>query len=254
MYLKNHLKRLARRGYHGRKDDNNWLISSCFGPDCYKPERMTQFCDNSRVHLMKELELGMEKLEEMVKKFNGPGFKVVFYIRDPRGVYNSRHKLKIVEHNLPSANEQEICVKMSKDWDEFTNLQKKYPGTFTLLRYEDLALNPMHTAERLFDTLALDFDDEIRRWIREATNATNSWQDVNPEQSHEDNFDQLRILNYQTKRDSIKVPMQWAKFLPWEMVNKIQSFCGTLMNEIGYKLVSSEEQLKSLMDPYQFYI
>ena len=88
------------------------------------------------------------------------------------------------------------------------------------MRYEDLTLNPMKTAQRLFEKLGLEFSIPVQMWVQEHTQTV----DIlgNPRS---------------TTRDSKGAPFVWFNRLSVNEVIEVQEFCSDVMQAFGYKQI-----------------
>ena len=105
-------------------------------------------------------------------------------------------------------------------------MNKKYKSfvcedSISLVRYEDLSLNPFHTSQKLYKKLGLEFSQSVQNWIEEHTRT----EDVlsNP---------------HSTTRDSKTAPLKWFSRLTVNEVIEVQEFCSDVMEKLGYKLIN----------------
>lgn len=156
--------------------------------------------------------------------------KVVLLVRDPRGIFSSRKSLYWCK-NDSCLDPSVICQEMEQDVIEFDRLHSQEPNRFTLVRYEDLSLNPEKEAVRLFQRLRLPFSPErLGQFLRSHTSLPSSSlskkrnRDVNP---------------YSTQRDSRSTALEWMNKLTKEEVSSVQKSCSGVMLKLGYKLLPS---------------
>ena len=72
-----------------------------------------------------------------------PNLKVIFLYRDPRGIFSSRQKL--IGESLAFKTVEKTCDMYSK------SLAKSTGNDFLSIRYEDISLDPMAAAEKIYD-------------------------------------------------------------------------------------------------------
>ena len=72
-----------------------------------------------------------------------PNLKVIFLYRDPRGIFSSRQKL--IGESLAFKTVEKTCDMYSK------SLAKSNGNDFLSIRYEDISLDPMAAAEKIYD-------------------------------------------------------------------------------------------------------
>ena len=113
--------------------------------------RLTQQCKRSTVIATKVLRLNMVNLEPMLKRH--PVWRIIYLTRDPRAVLLSQRK-QFVHHDVSLSNNSGVqCSKMLSDIKAVKRLEKAYPGQVLQLKYEDLALNPIHHLKSIYKTL-----------------------------------------------------------------------------------------------------
>ena len=91
-----------------------------------------------------------------------------------------------------------------------------------IVRYEDIALDPIKFAEKMYQKFGIEMIDEIRSWIQQNTH------------------DESRKIDiYSTKRDSSKIANDWrngrsSRHLNYEFVQDVQKVCSDMMSTFGY--------------------
>ncbi|XP_046418518.1 carbohydrate sulfotransferase 4-like isoform X2 [Neodiprion fabricii] len=156
------------------------------------------------LHIAQEL-LADEKL----------GVRLVFLTRDPRGVFQSRKHRSFCQEGLDCSDPILLCKDMVSDYNTAVELQKKYPSTFRVLRYEDLSLEPHKEVKKLVEFYGLDFHPNIKKYI-----------DTHTKYDFGD--------PYTTFRDSKIAPFHWRTELEFEEVEEIQRNCFVPMKHWGY--------------------
>ena len=169
--------------------------------------------------------------EDQMSKLLSNQLKVVLLVRDPRGIYSSRKSLYWCKKDScldPSL----ICQEMEEDLKEFDRLHSQDPDRFTLIRYEDLSLNPEKEAVYLFQRLSLTFSKErLGQFLRSHTSLPSGHSN---EKEAQDN-------PYSTTRDSRTTAFEWIKRLTPEEVSSVQTACFRVMDRIGYKMLPASE-------------
>ncbi|CAG2174582.1 unnamed protein product, partial [Oppiella nova] len=131
--------------------------------------------------------------------------KLVMIVRDPRGIMSSRY--------LPAMDwcrDDTTCAEIDMLCDHH----------ITLVRYEDLSLNAIETAKRLYNKLDLHFNADIESWIESHTNDTTKL--GNP---------------YSTVRKSKSAVFSWVKRLNATQIDTIQEKCTGVMDYLGYNII-----------------
>ena len=105
-----------------------------------------------------------------------PDVKLVYYMRDPRGVLLSRWSLVNIAPSISRIEQTAsyLCAKMRLDLEVAHKLQDVYPDRIMLMRYEDLAISPVETVHALYKFLGTPIPGEVLNWIQYATHAVKS--------------------------------------------------------------------------------
>ena len=104
---------------------------------------------------------------------------------------------------------------MDDDLTAALALQKKFPGRVHIIRYEDLSLNVSKVIEKLLKDIGLDFDSNMKTYIRTHTTK---------------NYDKP----WSTSRESAKRVTYWTTKLKKEKLDEVQSACEPVMKRFGY--------------------
>ena len=173
--------------------------------------------------------------------------KILYLVRDPRGVMSSRtkvdqakaknvhawfsvrrnHIITAAKHrcNLYTKNLLHLKAAISQS----TNCSA-YSSNVRLVRYEDVAYDTMAKSIRLYRFLGILFPPELKHWIRRNTVLRkNSKTDLNMAQHA-----------YTTKRDSVKTAEAWRSHLPYDIVKEMDAVCAEALKELGYSRVGDE--------------
>lgn len=120
--------------------------------------KLEQNCRESKLRITKVLRLSLRFLPLLMSEI--PDLKILFVVRDPRGIMNSRIKTdwfpimnndtKTVTNNIES-----LCFKMNEDVKMIDKFKGDFPGRLKDLRLEDIVLNPKKTFQDIFDFINL---------------------------------------------------------------------------------------------------
>ena len=161
--------------------------------------------------------------------------RILYLVRDPRGVMASRHKVEAKKKKLDNwkmfqNTDRNILVHGAKNTcDKYTNnirflesMNSTY--NFKLIRYEDIAYNPVSMATKIYKFLRIPLPDNVLSWIHKATRQTTS------------NEQDLDV--YSTMRDSSRSAEGWRKYIPYEIAAAMDTQCAEALRLLGYSTVS----------------
>ena len=151
-----------------------------------------------------------------------PTIKIVYYTRDPRGMMVSRaglggHYEGLAKIDRVNRSSMDICRRVRHDMKKYDELHEKNYQVLRM-RYEDLALGPEKTVDKLYQFLGEAVPQEVLTWIHENTKA---------EQSN-------GALG--TKRNSTAVASRWRGILSEEAVKVASRNCADVLTYQGYPL------------------
>ena len=169
--------------------------------------------------------------------------KVIFLVRDPRGVYHSRSSgtVKTWCKKDECANPKVGCRDLSNDIQAAFDLETRYPGSVRLVRYEDLSMFPEKTSRKMFSFLDLPFTKDISLSIKNHT-STEKLMVVKHKKTKK--LEEQKDI-YGTARNSSATAFAWRENLSFPEMKKIQEACKEPMEKLGYKLVLNKEGMKS---------
>ncbi|XP_037109568.1 carbohydrate sulfotransferase 6 [Syngnathus acus] len=203
------------------------------------------------------------ELESLYPLFEDPSLdlRIIHLVRDPRAVVRSREQsakafvgdnaVVLEQKSMPAAEIQyqviqEICrshVRISE-----RALQKPpsfLKGRYKMVRYEDVARNPLEEISAMYDFVDLDMTNQLEEWIYKLT--------------HGKGKGSLKEAFEITSRNAADVSQAWRTTLPHNKVKRIQEVCKRAMSLLGYTTVNSDKEQKRLdidllvpREPYQF--
>ena len=108
--------------------------------------KLVDTCKNKSIIATKVIRLRVQTVKYLLER--NPFVKIIHYIRDPRGVLESRthsehgrFKIERTKMNFLVNNAINLCRKIHHDTEEYRQLAWLYPNNFLSLRYEDLVAN-----------------------------------------------------------------------------------------------------------------
>ncbi|XP_051916914.1 carbohydrate sulfotransferase 6 isoform X1 [Hippocampus zosterae] len=203
------------------------------------------------------------ELESLYPLFEDPSLdlRIIHLVRDPRAVVRSREQsakaflrdnaVVLEQRNMPEAEVQyqvvqEICRSHVRIRDRA--LRKPPPflkGRYKMVRYEDVARNPLAEISAMYDFVDLDMTHQLEKWIYKLT--------------HGKGKGSLKEAFEITSRNAADVSQAWRTTLPHSKVKRIQQVCERAMALLGYTTVNSDEEQKRLdidllapREPYRF--
>uniref|UniRef100_A0A3P9DUV5 Sulfotransferase n=1 Tax=Maylandia zebra TaxID=106582 RepID=A0A3P9DUV5_9CICH len=118
-------------------------------------------------------------------------------------------------------------------------------GRYKLVRYEDMARNPLEEINAMYQFVGLEMTTELATWIYKVT--------------HGKGKGSIKEAFKITSRSATNVSQAWRTMLPYNKVRRIQEVCKGAMSLLGYRTVNSEKEQKRLdidllvpREPYQF--
>ena len=114
-------------------------------------EKLHVPCVTSQLMVVKALRLTMEMISRVLS--DDPHLKLVYLVRDPRGIVVSRKTVQYLSQVFEANMESEallLCPKITRDYEGYLNLKARFPDRVLLLRYEDAADHPQETVDRVY--------------------------------------------------------------------------------------------------------
>merc|ERR1712080_699266 len=121
------------------------------------------------------------------------------------------------------------------------DLAARYPGSVTLVRYEDLSLMPEETTRHLLDFLDLPWTEAISAYIETHT----SQEKLRMVRNRVTKKLERRKDTYGTAKNSTATAFAWRTNLTFPNITAIQRACSGPMERLGYRLVSRPRELRT---------
>ena len=166
--------------------------------------------------------------------------KIVFLVRDPRGVIPSSRSVGFFKEQGEAKALQGTrlfsywqCKQTEDNLEFIRNLPDSIRSKIKLQRYEDLALNPLKELSGLYEFAGLTVLESVRKWLNETTQlsrkACNQEIDGEPVTC--------------TKDDAWAAVNRWRWKVHPHDLDIIEYYCGGVMRLMGYKPVDRSYQL-----------
>ncbi|KAH7976632.1 hypothetical protein HPB52_017048 [Rhipicephalus sanguineus] len=191
---------------------------------CLNPHFMADVCRRSPVQVVKVTRLSVVQLRR--------NLRVVYLVRDPRGMISSRSVMSWCRKSATCMNASSLCREMNEDLDAFEELRELLPEATVRVRYEDVAKSPVGESKALFRALRLDFSAGVMDFLGTHTAVNDTKVLRNP---------------YSTFRQSSATAFRWTKRLSWDRVKEIQATCAPILKRLGYEVFRNEKELKEVL-------
>ena len=148
--------------------------------------------------------------------------KIIHLVRDPRAVVESLKFLAFFRRSHDPRRElswyvERICHQMEFDVKIGKLLKAFSPDGYKLIRFEDLARNPLRVVNELYKFTGIEMLENINKWLHETT--------------------QIRHGNaYSTSRNSQQVVSNWRRKMSSSNVQIVEKYCAKVMGQLNYEL------------------
>lgn len=182
--------------------------------------------------------------------------KLLHLVRDPRAVVFSAHfgggwrdqteqgsgesAAESAANNTASvaavaAYARTLCRKLARNMHYTLTAPTWLAGTYSLLRYEDLASSPQHITELVYRFASVPLAQQVRAWV-DRLSFDQASAHARPGQAVYD-----RAYAHAQNLSSAHA---WRAQMPIELVRVVEAECADAMQLLGYKQVDSEKQLR----------
>lgn len=202
-----------------RKDDNCFKCSKMSG------STINGICESKSIIAQKVIRLcDIDQIAAFKSKI--PNLKVIFLYRDPRGIFSSRQKL--IGESLAFKTVEKTCDMYSKTIEKSNRLG----DDFLSIRYEDISLDPMAAAEKIYNFVNEELPSSVRNWISDTINV-------------QDTKTAVGKSKYSTNKDPIATMTKWRFAQKFEHTEFLQSVCSDYIKKGGYLEVQSATDLEN---------
>ncbi|XP_060644554.1 carbohydrate sulfotransferase 5 [Drosophila nasuta] len=182
---------------------------------CWDPEIMANICRIFPFINMSVYNLGLKYLSVLLRR-KDLNLRILLLIRDPRGTMASRSNRAWCAGNPECSQPNDLCASMVDDYSIAEQLLHDYPDRFSIIRYEELAMDPSSGLKKIFDFYGL------------------------PMKTTEDKF-KLKLNSVGLEKTNsllFERPMEWMDTLLPHAVEKIENVCEEAMNLWGYNPIA----------------
>uniref|UniRef100_A0A6A7FYK5 Carbohydrate sulfotransferase 1-like n=2 Tax=Hirondellea gigas TaxID=1518452 RepID=A0A6A7FYK5_9CRUS len=205
---------------------NSRLWSMCTAlprSKCYAPDILAKICALFPIHLAKLVRVRLSLLERQLKD---PRIKIVWLVRDPRAVMNSRLSnvdwCKTSSCNDPAT----MCSSLYDDYITFLSFRDEFPNKVMLMRYEDLAKDAYNKSRNVLEFAGLSLHPDVMTYLdgHLSTNVDVPWS---------------------TKHEPKATMSRWLKTMNWSEVLRVQQSCSHYMRALGYRIFETPTDMIS---------
>ena len=103
---------------------------------------------------------------------------------------------------------------------------------FFFVRYEDMSMAQMKTAEAIYSFVGINMSQSVRNWLEK-----------------ELTFKDKAVDQYSTHRNSTYTATKWRTMMSFPEVEKVQEVCKDVLRDAGYYAVPDIKSLKNMDFP-----
>lgn len=185
---------------------------------CSNETFLTQACNMFPIQLVKSVRLRLN-LTQLFLGETRLNAKVIFLIRDPRATISSRRSSVGWCDNSPDCSSPEIlCSDLKEDLKVSAALERLYPNSFTMVRYEDLANDPQIVLRKLFSFLGMDYSSDMEEFVTKHTESEVE-------------------KPWSIARKSAARVSRWKEKLKSEEIEEIEKVCKPVIQNLKYDIV-----------------
>lgn len=200
-----------------------WRVCKLFPSHCFQPKLLQEFCNLFPVQNTKTVRMNLNLTFSLIEDEKS-NMKIVYLIRDPRGIFVSRRSQSWCATSKYCGDVEFVCNLLNHDALAAIKLFKLYPNKFRFVRYEDLSVNPFNITEYLFDFFGFTMNYNVIKFLNTHVKFNKG-----------DDFS--------TFRDSKKAPFMWTKKITYNETLEIQQHCSVVMEAFGYRQILNEAEL-----------
>ncbi|KAL7729908.1 hypothetical protein ACLKA6_014756 [Drosophila palustris] len=197
------------RNFYG----NQWRTCVAYSSDvCWNPHVISKICKIFPFINMSVYNLGLKYVSVLLLR-KDLNLRMLLLVRDPRGTMASRANRPWCANNPECSQPTDLCSNMVTDYMIAEKLLQDYPDRFGIIRYEELAMNPLEGLKTVFDFYGL------------------------PMKESQEQFKPMGVFK---KNNTVyfERPLEWIDLLMPQEVRDIQQVCAEAMKLWGYHPVS----------------
>ncbi|KAG8199683.1 hypothetical protein JTE90_022133 [Oedothorax gibbosus] len=208
---------------------------------CFNASFVDSTCRKHKTVIVKTIRLKLREASELFLTHPNLNLKIIYLMRDPRGSINSRMKFPVsmwCKKDPMCSNPKYYCDSLAEDMKVACGLLKDRPEDFLIIRYEDLALDPFGTTDRLVKFLGMpSMPRDVEIFLKTHTSVIGSVREKYRTQGVD--------YAYSTFRNSSITAMSWRQQMSFKRVTQLQNYCQTTLTGMGYYPYYTVSNLRS---------
>ncbi|KAH9507425.1 hypothetical protein Btru_058048 [Bulinus truncatus] len=190
---------------------------------------MFRSCQQHNTVLIKTIRYRVKWAEPLLQ--TRPNYKLLLLYRDPRAtLYSQSTAIKNFNWTQELISISKIhCRRLEEDLRDAARLKKLYPDRVKCIRYEDGATDPHGYARGIYQFLGLDLNQRVIDYVTHLTNARG----------------RITHNRFGIERNAKQAMSRWRYQADYNNIQVIDRTCGHLYPDLGYSMVSSEDDLRS---------
>lgn len=195
-----------------------WFACQFHSALCYNRNFLTSICSMHPIRVTKLVRLRLAQAKQLLVEV--PNLKVIYLVRDPRGLYSSRRDLAWCNLTRSCIEPTFFCEDMRRDIAVAAELKRTMPDRFLAIRYEDfVAIDTDNQLAKVLDFLGLEPHPRLNRFITSHSRLRTGENPGGP---------------YSTKRDSRKAPFLWRRKLSVEEIAYVEDACSDVIRRLNF--------------------
>ncbi|XP_062574774.1 carbohydrate sulfotransferase 1-like [Saccostrea cucullata] len=173
-------------------------------------------CLTAKTRTIKTVRMSMSMAEKLLKWL--PDLKVIYIIRDPRGILNSQFEQHVTEVKNMSFTVKNVCDAIYSDSSHLTQMEVYLKSRIKSIIYENLCQNPLKLVPEIYMFLKAEYTKEEEDYVRQIMNGP------------------VKICHYCTDRgDALGNAYRWIHVIKEDTLITIDHYCSFLYTKFGYQ-------------------
>ncbi|XP_052798278.1 carbohydrate sulfotransferase 5-like [Mya arenaria] len=124
-------------------------------------------CNSANLRVIKTIRLSMEMAHSLMAE--NENMKIVHLVRDPRAMFLSQSNYKLIKDNNKTSQFERLCSRMRDDIYFTRQLLEVGNKNVKLVRYEDIAFNPIEMTKELYTFIGEPLTKGLLRYVAQST-------------------------------------------------------------------------------------